>query len=80
MMEEFKKFKELFEQTKKKGWIKSLRKGDTGVGYTFEKTIGKDEENLPIADYGSIEIKTTRKYSTFYRTLNNIKSTIRRTL
>ena len=63
MMEEFKKFKELFEQTKKKGWIKSLRKGDTGVGYTFEKAIGKDEENLPIADYGSIEIKTTRKHS-----------------
>ena len=43
--------------------VKSLRKEDTGVGDTFEKTIGKDEENLPIADYGFIEIKTTRKYS-----------------
>ncbi len=56
-------FKKIFDEVKKTGWVKSLRKEDTGVGDTFEKTIGKDEENLPIADYESIEIKTTRKYS-----------------
>lgn len=63
MLNNFKEFKNKFEDVKKKGWVKSMRKGDTGVGYTFESMIGKEEENLPIADYGSIEIKTTRKYS-----------------
>jgi hypothetical protein len=24
----------------KEGWIKTLRKGDTGVGYTFETKLG----------------------------------------
>lgn len=63
MFDEFEEFKKIFEKVKNKGWIKSLRKGDTGIGYTFETLIGKKEENLPISDYGAIEIKTTRKYS-----------------
>lgn len=63
MFVDFIEFKKVFNEVKKKGWVKSLRKGDTGVGYTFETLIGKEEENFPIADYGSIEIKTTRMYS-----------------
>ena len=41
----------------------SQRKGTTGIGYTFERLIGKEEENFPIADYRDIEIKVKRKYS-----------------
>ena len=63
MFDDFIEFKKVFNEVKKKGWVKSLRKGDTGVGFTFESLIGKEEENFPIADYGSIEIKTTRMYS-----------------
>ena len=48
MFDEFEEFKKIFEKVKNKGWIKSLRKGDTGIGYTFETLIGKKEENLPI--------------------------------
>lgn len=52
-----------FLQIKEQGWIKSLRKGTSGIGYTFETLIGKPEENFPIADYEGIEIKTSRKSS-----------------
>ena len=52
-----------FLKIKKKGWIKSQRKGTTGIGYTFERLIGKQEENLPIADFYNIEIKVKKKYS-----------------
>ena len=50
---------EKFLNIKNQGWIKSLRKGTSGIGYTFEKLIGKEEENFPIPDYKNIEIKTS---------------------
>ena len=28
------------KEVSKKGWIKTLRKGDTGVGYTLETELG----------------------------------------
>ena len=40
------------------GWIESMRRGTTGIGYTFESLLGKPEESFPIPDYGTIEIKT----------------------
>ena len=52
-----------FADTKRKGWIQSKRKGFSGIGYTFEKMIGKQDENLPIADYNNIEIKVKKRYS-----------------
>ena len=55
--------KKKFDLIKNKGWIKSERLGTTGIGYTFEKLINKNEENFPVPDYGSIEIKTIRKFS-----------------
>lgn len=47
-----------FQRIKNMGWIHTMRKGNTGVGYTFEKLIGKEEENFEIPDFGKIEIKT----------------------
>lgn len=55
----FKKFAKIREQ----GWIKSNRKGSTGVGYTLEKLLGIEENSLPIADYEGIEIKAMRIFS-----------------
>lgn len=55
-------FKKLFKTVKEKGWIESKRKGTTGIGYTFEELINKKEDNLPIADYNGIEIKTIHNY------------------
>lgn len=52
-----------FLNIKNMGWIKSKRKGSTGIGYTFEQLLNKPEENFPIPDYNNIEIKTGRKYT-----------------
>ena len=47
-----------FEKVKNMGWVESMRRGTTGIGYTFETLIGKPEEDFPIPDFGTIEIKT----------------------
>ena len=47
-----------FIEIKRMGFVKSMRSGPTGVGYTFETLIGKDEDKLISPDFGSIEIKT----------------------
>ena len=46
------------------GFIPSMRKGSTGIGYTFERLLGIEENNLPIPDIGGrVEIKTIRRDS-----------------
>ena len=58
-----------FERIKKLGWVKSMRKGTSGIGYTFERLIGKPEDYFNIPDYNSIEIKTKHRYSKGFITL-----------
>ena len=60
---------------------KSLRKGPTGLGYTFERVLKKREDNSFLPDYNGIEIKTKLGYTKSSLTLfiltpkskNNIK-------
>lgn len=55
-----KKLNELREM----GYVHSLRKGPTGIGYTFEQYLGLDETNVQIPDLGGrIELKATRRNS-----------------
>ena len=63
MQDDMQSLKQLFLQINEMGFVKSKRRGDTGIGYTFEELIKKPEENFPIPDYNSIEIKTYRKKS-----------------
>lgn len=58
MIDDLVNLKMEFEKIKSKGWIESKRKGTTGIGYTFEDLLGKEENSLPVPDYGTIEIKT----------------------
>ena len=58
IMELYKKFL----MVKEKGWVKERRRGFTGIGYTFECLIGKDEEGFPVPDYCGIEIKTMNSH------------------
>ncbi|OHD55849.1 MAG: hypothetical protein A2Y33_14555 [Spirochaetes bacterium GWF1_51_8] len=59
-----KELKEKMETIKNRGFFPSLRKGDTGIGYTFESEMGLQETNIAIPDIGGrFEIKTTRKKS-----------------
>ena len=46
-----------FDEVKDRGWIDSLRTGDTGIGYTFETLLGIKENNDQKADFKGIEIK-----------------------
>ena len=41
-------------------WIKSRRRGPSGIGYTFESLLGKEEDTFSIPDFKSVEIKTMR--------------------
>jgi len=68
-------------EIKNMGFVESLRKGSTGIGFTFETLFGVKENNIPIPDIGGrVEIKTIRKDSkslitlfTFNRGVWNIK-------
>ena len=46
-----------FDEVKERGWINTMRGGDTGIGYTFETLLGIEENNDQIADFKGIEIK-----------------------
>lgn len=46
-----------FDGIRARGWIDTLRAGDTGIGYTFETLLGIEENNDQQADFKGIEIK-----------------------
>ena len=46
-----------FDEIDARGWIPSLRIGDTGIGYTFESLVGVGENNDKRADFHGIELK-----------------------
>ena len=52
------------------GYVPTVRKGSTGIGYTFEQKMGLAETNIPVPDLGGrVEIKTMRRDSTSLVTL-----------
>jgi hypothetical protein len=57
------KFKQKFQNLKKQGFVKSLRKGPIGVGYTFKTLLELKENNLALPDINGIEIKAHRDNS-----------------
>ena len=46
---------------KNSGYIKSTRRGTTGVGDTLEKSLGLEENNISSPDLGEIELKAQRE-------------------
>lgn len=60
-----------FNQIKNMEYVKSVRKGSTGIGATFESLLNKNEEHFEIPDFHGIEIKTKRSYSKSYINLFN---------
>jgi len=53
-------FKTSFSILKEKGWIRSERRGATGIGHTIEKHLGLHENNFSLPDYGNVELKSHR--------------------
>lgn len=48
-------------QIKKLGFIKTHRRGPTGIGKTLEDLLEIKENNISLPDFGNIELKSTRE-------------------
>ncbi|MBI2050113.1 MAG: hypothetical protein HYT35_01500 [Candidatus Staskawiczbacteria bacterium] len=64
-----KEVKERLSKIKKLGYVKSLRKGPTGIGYTLETLLKIKENNISSPDLGEIELKAQRENHTGMTTL-----------
>lgn len=54
--------KKKLREIKKMGFIKTHRRGNTGIGKTLEDLLGIKENNIPLPDIGGIaELKSCRK-------------------
>lgn len=60
MNKNYEELKNLFENIKSLGWVETHRKGNTGIGKTFEDLLEKKEDNLSLPDFKDIEIKSQR--------------------
>ena len=50
-------------QIRQRGFIRTKRKGSTGVGHTLEVELGLSENNVIVPDLGEVELKATRSIS-----------------
>ncbi len=66
---DLKTFENAFANIKKQNFVKTKRKGPTGVGYTFETLLGLKENNLALPDIENVEIKAHRDGSSSMITL-----------
>jgi len=67
---DIKTLKEKLRQIKKMGFVKTHRRGDTGIGKTLEDLLGIRENNIPLPDIGEVaELKSYRKNAKSMMTL-----------
>lgn len=62
-------FRVNFARIRSLGFVRSLRRGPTGVGHTFEQLLGLNENNIALADIGFADIKAHRAGSSSMVTL-----------
>jgi hypothetical protein len=65
----YKEFLNRIREIKQLGYVKSHRKGDTGIGKTLEDLLGITENNIACPDFSIYELKSGRKDSTSMLTL-----------
>lgn len=53
--------KERLSALKQRGFVVSMRRGNTGIGYTLETLLGVRENNLLLPDLGTMELKAHRR-------------------
>lgn len=71
MQESIKLLTDRFNEINKMGYVKTTRRGTTGIGKTFEDLLGKHEDRTSNPDFHGIEIKTKLVYSIRNTTLFN---------
>lgn len=52
--------KKALKALSKRGWVKSNRRHDTGIGKTLEDHLGLTENNIALPDFGVMELKSQR--------------------
>jgi len=52
--------KKALKKLSEKGWIKSNRLHNTGIGKTLEDYLGITENNIALPDFGVMELKSQR--------------------
>lgn len=52
--------KDKLSEINQMGYVVSLRRSNTGIGYTLETLLGLEENNLKTPDLGDIELKSQR--------------------
>lgn len=60
---------EKLEELKRRGYVRTHRRGDTGIGKTLEDLLGIEENNVPGPNAKMLELKSGRKGSTSMLTL-----------
>ena len=53
-------FQQAFARVRARGWVRSERRGPTGVGHTLERLLGLAENNIALPDLGFAELKAHR--------------------
>ena len=67
---DLKTLKKKLQEIRKMGFVKTHRKGDTGIGKTLEDLLGIKENNIPLPDIGEVaELKSYRKNAKSMMTL-----------
>lgn len=61
--------KQKLSKIKQSGYVRSLRRGPTGIGFTLESALGINENNISTPDLGEIELKAQRENHTGLTTL-----------
>ena len=62
-----------YKSVREMGWVKTMRKGSTGVGATLEYYMKISENNKAEPDLGPIEIKSQRQLTNSKITLSSLK-------
>lgn len=52
--------KKALEELSGRGWVRSTRSHDTGIGKTLEDYLGITENNIALPDFGVMELKSQR--------------------
>lgn len=69
MNEKFNEFVEKLKEIKDRGFIKTHRAGNTGIGKTLEDLLGIEENNIPTPNCVTAELKSARKNAASMLTL-----------
>ena len=64
----------MLSDVSRKGFIKTMRPGDTGVGFTLETLLGIEANSNKAPDYKGIELKSSRVSKASNKTDNGIFS------